>query len=52
MAMVMRVAGDERDNGNGGKSGGDGDNGGRRAMVMVTKRVMGVTATRGGEVGG
>ncbi len=44
--------GQQRGNGGGGKSNGDGDNGGRRAMVMVTTRVLGVPATRGGEVGG
>ena len=38
-------------NGDGGKSNGDGNNGARRAMAMVTKRVM-VTATGVGEVGG
>ncbi len=38
-------------NGDGGKCDGDGNNGGRRAVAMVTKRVM-VTATRVGEVGG
>ena len=32
-------------------SGGDGDNGGRRAMAVAMKRVM-VTTTRVGEVGG
>ncbi len=49
MAMGMRVAGDEGGNGNGGKSDGNGDKGGRQAMVtmMATKRVM-VTATRVG----
>ncbi len=43
--------GQRRGNVDGGKSDGDGSNGGRRAMVMATKRVM-VTATRVGEVGG
>ncbi len=49
MATVMRVVGNEE--GDGGKSGGNGDNGGRRAMAMATKRVM-VTVTRVGDVGG
>ena len=40
-----------RGNGDGDKSDGDDNNGGRRAMVMATKMVM-VTATRVGEVGG
>jgi len=40
-----------RGNGDGNKSDGDGNNGGRRAMAMATKMVM-VTATRVGEVGG
>jgi len=64
MATVTRLAGDEEGKGEGGKGDGDGDEGGgqrsgngdgdncsRRAMAMVTKRVM-VTATRVGKVGG
>jgi hypothetical protein len=45
------AGGRRRGNGDGGKSGDNGVNGDRRAMAMVTKRVM-VTATRVGEVGG
>ncbi len=35
MAMVTRVAGDKEGNGNGGKSNGDGKEGGGRALALV-----------------
>ncbi len=47
MATVMRVAGNKEDNGDSGKSDGNGDKGGRRATATATKRVM-VMATRVG----
>ncbi len=49
MAMVMRVAGDEEGNGDGGKSDGDGNKGGGQAMATVTKRVMVMTTRVGGK---
>ncbi len=35
MATATRVVGDEEGNGNGGKSNGDGNKGGRRALTLV-----------------
>ncbi len=45
MATAIGVAGNDEGNGDFGKSDGDGDKGGGRAMATATKRVI-VTATR------
>jgi hypothetical protein len=45
MAMTMRVAGNEGDNGDDSRSNGYGNKGGGQVTTMATKRVM-VTATR------
>jgi hypothetical protein len=45
MVTAMRVVGDEEGNGDGGKSNGNGDQGGGQETEMATKRVM-VKATR------
>ncbi len=38
--MAMRVAGNKEGNGNGGKSNGDCNKGGRQATAMATNRVI------------